>query len=137
MKAERFLDTNIVVYATSKDPSDASKKETSLTLMREPGIGLSAQVVQEFFHVATRKDRLGISFEAAEKVVACLHMFPILPITYTLVHQAIKTSKLYQIGYFDAAIIDAARQLGCSVVYSEDLNHGQDYGGIKVVNPFA
>lgn len=105
--------------------------------MRESVIGLSAQVVQEFFHVATRKDRLGISFEAAEKVVACLQMFPILPITYPLVHQAIKLSKSYQIGYFDAAILEAARQLGCSVLYSEDLNHGQDYKGVRVENPFV
>jgi len=42
----------------------------------------------------------------------------------------------FQVSYWDAAILAAAKRLGCHTVYSEDMNHGQDYDGVCVVNPF-
>jgi predicted nucleic acid-binding protein len=49
---------------------------------------------------------------------------------------AISAKQRFGISYWDAAILAAAKQLGCHTVYSEDLNHGQDYDGVRVVNPF-
>ena len=58
------------------------------------------------------------------------------PQLYDLVLQAVEAKARHQISYWDAAIITAAQQLGCKTVYSEDLNHGQEYDGVRVMNPF-
>ena len=53
-----------------------------------------------------------------------------------LVLAAMETRDRFGISYWDAAIVEAARMLGCSEILSEDLSHGQDYAGVRVVNPF-
>ena len=62
--------------------------------------------------------------------------FPLIPIDGTIVKEAIRLARRYQVSYFDAQIIAAAKATGCPTLYSEDLNHGQDYDGVRVVNPF-
>jgi predicted nucleic acid-binding protein len=56
--------------------------------------------------------------------------------TIEIMNAALSTCRRFQISYWDAAVIEAARALGCRTVLSEDMQHGQDYGGIRVVNPF-
>ena len=58
------------------------------------------------------------------------------PISRALVLEAIDAKQRFGVSYWDAAIVTAARQMGCQTVYSEDLNHGQIYDGVTVVNPF-
>ena len=53
-----------------------------------------------------------------------------------LVLEAVEIAERFQISHFDAQILAAAKRMGCATVYSEDLSHGQDYGGVRVVNPF-
>ena len=136
MNADKFIDTNLLVYAASQAPDDQIKRARAREILREPRLGLSAQVVQEFYHAATRKNRLGVSHEAAMAVISRLELFPILPITFELVQEAAEDSVRFQINYYDAAILAAARRMGCALVLSEDLNDGQDYGGVTVSNPF-
>ena len=62
--------------------------------------------------------------------------YPVQEMTLVLVEAALRTTERFQISYWDAAIIEAARALGCREVLSEDLGDGQDYGGVRVVNPF-
>ena len=57
--------------------------------------------------------------------------------TEQVLDAALATVVRFQISYWDAAIIEAARALGCDTVLSEDLNDGQDYAGVRVLNPFA
>jgi predicted nucleic acid-binding protein len=45
-------------------------------------------------------------------------------------------SERFRMPYWDAAIIAAAERLQAEVVYSEDFNHGQSYGRVRVVNPY-
>lgn len=61
---------------------------------------------------------------------------PEAELTAELVLAGAATSQRYQISYWDAAILEAAKALGCETVLSEDLNDGQDYGGVRVENPF-
>lgn len=61
---------------------------------------------------------------------------PTVSIDAALLIEALRVKHRFQLSYWDAAIIAAANNLGASVLYSEDLNHGQDYGGVKVINPF-
>jgi predicted nucleic acid-binding protein len=80
---------------------------------------------------------LQINHEEAQAVVQSLTAFPVCTITSDLVLAAIELRQRYNVSYWDAAILTAARIMGCEVVYSEDLNAGQDYGGVRVENPFA
>ena len=66
-----------------------------------------------------------------------LRTYPVLPVTGELVLEAFALQQRYQLSYWDAAIIAAARSLGCTILYTEDLNAGQDYGGVRAQNPFA
>ncbi|MGC3988340.1 MAG: PIN domain-containing protein [Chthoniobacteraceae bacterium] len=60
----------------------------------------------------------------------------VLPITYPLIVRSVALRRRHQIGHWDATIVAAALELGCKTLYSEDLNHGQDYDGVRVINPF-
>ena len=62
--------------------------------------------------------------------------FPRAPVDGPLVLEAVQISERFQTSHFDAQILAAAKRMGCATLYSEDLNHGQDYGGVRVVNPF-
>ena len=62
--------------------------------------------------------------------------YPVQSVTTDVFRAAVSISQRFQISYWDGAILAAARALGCEAVYSEDLNHGQDYGGIRVINTF-
>ena len=77
-----------------------------------------------------------ISHDEAIAVLQSLLAFPVWPISRDLVLEAIDAKQRFGISYWDAAIVTAARQMGCQTVYSEDLNDGQNYDGVTVVNPF-
>lgn len=136
MTAIYFIDTNILLYAASKSAADQSKRPVARALLTRPDIGFSAQVLQEFYSVAVTKQRLQMTHEEAVAVLQSLVTFPVWPISRELVLSAIEARQRFGISYWDAAILTAARQLGCQTVFSEDLNPGQVYDGVTVVNPF-
>ena len=136
MTAEYFLDTNIVAYAASARSEDVAKTAIARRLLLADSVGTSAQVLQEFFVVATRKFQPPLSIAAAELYLDALERLPVAPLTPGLVHLAIRIQERYQLSYWDAAILAAAKELAATVVYSEDLNDGQIYDGVTVINPF-
>ncbi len=133
---ECFLDTNILLYAASRNPADLAKKKIAIDLMAEAQFGLSAQVLQEFYTVATRKAQFGLAPDQALEWIETLEEFPCLSIDAGLVKTAAETSVRFQVSYWDGAILAAAQAMGAPVLYSEDLNHGQSYNGVQVRNPF-
>ena len=137
MKAERFIDTNILLYAASGAPEDHVKKAIARKALAEPDIGFSAQVLQEFYNAAVCKGRLEISHDEALAVLNSLGPFPVLPVTRELVLRAADIRQQYQLSYWDGVIIAAALALGCRTLVSEDFNPGQDYGGVVALDPFA
>jgi len=136
MIAKFFVDTNILLYAASKAVEDQSKRQAARDLLQRSDIALSAQVLQEFYAVAVTRHRLEITEGEALVVLQSLVSYPTCPITRELVMEAVALRQRYQISYWDAAIIAAAKAMGCGTVYSENLNHGQTYDGVTVVNPF-
>jgi predicted nucleic acid-binding protein len=136
MRVERFFDTNVLVYAASSSPADRAKRTRALKLIRESDFGLSAQVLQEFYVTVTRKFRRPLAPEAAVALMDAYRVFPTVPTDYPLIVSAVEVSLKYGISYWDAAIIAAAQVLGASTLYTEDLNHGQLYETVRVVNPF-
>lgn len=136
MTARCFVDSNVFLYAASNEPVDAPKRKIAQTLISSEDIGLSAQVMQEFLAVAASKSRLKISAEEIGEMTNAFLNYPIVPITSKLVLDAWEIKSHNQISYWDAAIVAAARELKSEIIFSEDLNAGQQYEGILLVNPF-
>ena len=134
----RFVDTNVPLYAISKDPAERAKAERAAEILFDSrDLGFSAQVLQEFYSQSThehRSDRL--THERALGLIDSFRRFPVHDVTVALVLAATESKQRFQISYWDAAIIEAARALRCEVVLSEDLSDGQDYDGVRVENPF-
>lgn len=134
--AESFLDTNVVVYAVSSAPEEAAKKRIALDLIASADFGLSAQVLQELFVTVTRKAARPLPVDRALALLDDLRRFPLVETDWPLVVAAIETSVRFGIAYWDGAIVAAAARLGATVLYTEDLNHGQLYGEVRALNPF-
>lgn len=136
MIAEVMVDTNVLVYAASTLASDADKARIARDLLFNQSVGLSAQVMQEFLVVSTRKVRKGWSLDDALDWIEALEDFPCLPVDSSLVRFGAELSIRYRLSYWDGAILAAAHRLEASILYTEDLNHGQLYGSVRVENPF-
>lgn len=132
-----FLDTNILLYRISQDPVEAGKRDKSVGLLDTPDVHLSVQVLQEFYVQATRPSRADrLLHDEAIALIESWKRFPVMEISLELMDSALRAKERWQLSYWDAAIIEAARLSGCDTVFSEDLNHGQHYGGVQVLNPF-
>ena len=95
------------------------------------------QVLQEFYVQATRPGKQHrLSQEQAALLIESFLRFPVQETTVPLMQAAVEAAGRFRSSYWDAAIIEAARALGCRTVLSEDLNHGQNYSGVKVIDPF-
>jgi predicted nucleic acid-binding protein len=136
MRVEALLDTNVLIYAASGDPAEDAKRQRAVELIDTVSFGLSAQILQEFYVVATRKAKRTLSPERALWWLERFMPFPCVDIDMALVHEAAQRAERHRISYWDAAILAATERLGAPILYSEDLNHGQTYGPVRVVNPF-
>jgi predicted nucleic acid-binding protein len=137
-QAVYFLDTNILVYAY--DRSAGQKHALAAQLMEacwenENGC-LSIQVLQEFFVTVTRKIAMPLDYQTARQIVADLAQWRLHAPKASDLLQAIDLQQSHQLAFWDAQVIQSAASLGCKQVLSEDLNHGQMYGEVQVINPF-
>ena len=131
--AAPFLDSNILIYAASQD----TRSETARTLVQQHFI-ISVQCLNEFANVARRKlmmswdeiaEMSGLYRELADAVIA---------LDADLHARALELAGRYGYSFYDAAIIAAAAKAGCKVLYSEDMQSGQELDeGIEIINPFA
>ena len=134
----RLVDTNILLYAVSRMDSDAGKRTQSATTLKEPELALSVQVLQEFYYQATRPHGLaGLTHEQAMEFLQPFRALPTQEITVELFERAAAMKEKFGLSYWDAAILAAAKMLGCEAVYSEDMSEQQDYDGLRVINPFS
>jgi predicted nucleic acid-binding protein len=118
-------------------PRYDEKRRRALELIAVGDCAVSGQVLAEFYFNATKASKLNLSHEVALDWLEDFRRFPIVPVTADLVARGAAISARYQISYWDGAIIAAAQEIGADVLYSEDLNAGQRYGNVRVVNPFA
>lgn len=133
----RFVDTNVLLYAISHDPAERGKAERANELLAARDLALSVQVLQEFYVQATRSTRPGrLTHDQASDLVTAFTRFTVLDLTVPLLHAAMGVRDRFGLSYWDAAIVAAARSLGCDQLLSEDLSHGQDYDGVTVLDPF-
>lgn len=129
-----FIDTNVLLYRASRQ--DERKRAIAADLLDSVQFGLSTQVLQEFYVVAVHPSRLALTHDEALPLIQALLNYPIHVVDVATIQQALALKQRYRTSYWDAAILASAKALGCQRLYTEDLNHGQDYDSIRVINPF-
>ncbi len=131
-----FLDTNILIYATSFAADHAAKKPIAREWVARSDWGTSSQVLMEFYANA-KQPRHGMGADIAREFIDTIIAYrQIQAITPSVVHQALDLLQRYSLSHWDAAVLMAAKALGAPIVISEDMGHGQSYDGITVINPF-
>jgi predicted nucleic acid-binding protein len=136
MSARSFLDTNVLLYTDDHDAPQKQKQALSLVeRCREDRSGVvSTQVLQEYFVAATRK--LAVPPEIARGKLQIFARLAVMKIDVPDMLAAADLHRLRMISFWDALIVRAAQESGCTVLYSEDLQHGLKIDGLRVINPF-
>jgi predicted nucleic acid-binding protein len=99
--------------------------------------GVSVQVLQEFFVQATRATRPDrLPQEVATGLIRTWLRFPVQDITVPILLDALELESKHGFSHWDSAVVASARALGCKQLYSEDMDHGRDVGGVVIINPF-
>ena len=133
-----FVDTNVLVYAFERTDSPKSRAAQRLIgdLMDRDRLRVSTQVLQELFVTLTQKVARQCSAAKALAVLEDLTAWPLVVIDYTAIRSAAELADRARISFWDALVVVAAAQSGASVLYTEDLNHGQEILGVRIKNPF-
>ena len=138
MNDKYFVDTNVLVYA--HDIAQGVKHKKAKALVEElwqtqRGV-LSTQVLQELCVTLRRKAARPLSDDGMKKLIEDYARWEIVANTAESVLEALDIESRYKISFWDALILQAATSAGVAVLYSEDLSDGQQYGELRVVNPF-
>ena len=137
MNGADFLDTNILVYAY--DPTEPRKQKVAQGLLLGMAANdalISPQVLAEFSATLLHKMAPPASPRDVRAALDILAALKIVPIDFGVVRRAVEATELYRIHFYDGMIIAAAERGGCRRIWSEDLNAGHEYFGIKVEDPF-
>ena len=136
--ASHFLDTNVLLYAAARQASadDEPKHGIAREILRGGDFAISAQVLQEFYANAIKLKPKPLGRDEAQAWVESLQEIECVAIDHRLVAEGIALSRRFKTSYWDGAILAAAHAAGTPTVYSEDLNSGQRYGDVTVINPF-
>ena len=133
-----FLDSNILVYTVDK--ADPRKHELAVDILEEAisnpsAFRISTQVLSEYACVLIRK--LKFTSTRVLQLMHNLEAIPVVTVDTPLVRRAVEIQHLAGIQFYDAQIVAAAERAGCGTVYSEDLNPGETYAGVRAIDPFA
>jgi predicted nucleic acid-binding protein len=132
-----FLDTNILLYSISRDPTETTKRDRAVELIDAGDNALSIQVLQEFYVQATRPTRPDpLPHDIAAGLIRTWLRFRVQEISVPIMTGALEIKAAHRLSYWDAAIVAAARALGCRQLYSEDMSHGRQMEGVTIINPF-
>ena len=132
MPDSRFFDTNIVIYAFAAGDPRSARAEA---LVAGGGV-IGVQVLNEFTNVTRRKLRW--QWEQIEAALAVIEelLGAARPLTSAIPARAVVLARDHELSFYDALIVAAALDAGCEVLFSEDLQHGQKFGALRVENPF-
>ncbi len=138
MPNRSFVDTNVLVYAHDRGAGErhARAKELLARLWRGRVGVISTQVLQELYVNVRRKAKNPIAPEEARRLVEDYGRWELVTNSAATILGALDVEQRYSVSFWDALIIQAAKEAGVERLYSEDLSHGQIYDGVQVVNPF-
>ena len=131
-----FIDTNIIIYANNKRDVQKQKKALQVikNLMSNGNGVISTQVLQEYAYVAVKK--INQAPDLVMRQIMLLESLDVINQSAEQIRRAIEIMVTYKTSFWDACIISNAEHGNCTLIYSENLNSGQFYSGIKVQNPF-
>jgi len=133
-----FVDTNVLVYA--RDDSEPDKQPRAAAwvehLWRSRTARLSIQVLQEYYATTTRKLEPGLSPEQARADVRDLLAWRPVPVDAEAIEAGWSVEDRFGLSCWDALIVATAKIAGCEYLLTEDLQHGAELDGLRVVNPF-
>ncbi len=134
-----LVDTNVLIY--SEDGANPLKRELALTwlseLWRRRTGRISRQVLNEFYVNVTRKIRPPMPVQTARAEVRRYEVWQPWQIDQATIESAWVVESRYGLHYWDCLIVASAQHLGCRYILSEDMAHEQQYGAVKVINPFV
>ena len=138
MTAPVFVDTNVLVYALDAAAGDKHHQaRTWMLALWQSGRGrVSTQVLQEFYVTVTRKLKPGLAREAAQIEARALYSWAPVEVTTAVLDRAWHIESRFQLSWWDALIVAAAQSAQCALLLTEDLQHGQMFDGVQVINPF-
>jgi predicted nucleic acid-binding protein len=138
MSDKYFVDTNILMYAHDKAAGEKHERARVLVeqLWRDRTGVVSTQVLQELTVNLRRKARKPLDTKATREVVADYLTWQVVVNGGESILEALDIEQRYQISFWDALVVQAAQTSGTDVLYSEDISNGQQYGPVRVVNPF-
>jgi predicted nucleic acid-binding protein len=137
MNGPLFIDTNVLLYSISRDPAEARKRDIAVAIVDTDNLALSVQVLQEFYVQATRATRPdAVPHEIAVGLIRTWLRFKVQEVTLAVMLGALELKAIHRLSYWDAAIVAAARALGCRELLSEDMGHGREIEGLIITNPF-
>jgi predicted nucleic acid-binding protein len=131
-EADSFFDTNVLLYLLSKDAAKANRAEALLA----SGGTVSVQVLNEFASAASRKLAMTIS-EIREFLSTIRAICAVKPLDIETHELALDMAERHRFSIYDGLIVAAAVRAGCTVLYTEDLQHGQMIEKLQIQNPFA
>ena len=138
MSVERcFVDTNVLIYLFDNDSPGKQARAQALLDEEKDRIVLSTQVLGEFYVNVARKLEQPLPQDAAARAVEDFSRFDVQSITAELVLAAVRRSRSSLLSYWDSLIVETARNTGAEILFTEDLQHGQEIDGLRIVNPFA
>ncbi len=138
MSDEYFVDTNVLMYAHDAAGGEKHQRAKELVerLWRARAGVVSTQVLQELAVNLRRKARKPLSARETREIVADYLTWRVIVNRGSAILEALDLEFRHQISFWDALVIRAAQSAGVDTLYSEDLSHGQNYGGVTAVNPF-
>lgn len=132
-----FVDTNVLVYAFDAGAPEKRARAQAMLSQSDTELVVSAQVLQEFYWVVTRKLSPTVPADVAREAVRQFTLGPVVSLDAGLVVQAIDLARQHDLALWDAAIVVAAQRARCDTLLTEDLHQGQIFGEVTVRNPFA
>ena len=134
-----FVDTNVCVYRhDASEPTKQARAQQWIALLAGRHAGrLSFQILQELYATLTRARRLSFDPRDAQNIVEALATWQPIPIDLRILRRAWAIEQRFRIAWWDALVVSAAQASGCPVLLTEDLQNGQLFDDLRVVNPFA
>ena len=138
MSVERcFVDTNVLIYLFDNDSPGKQARAQALFDKEKDRIVLSTQVLGEFYVNVARKLEQPLPQDAAARAVEDFSRFDVQSVSAELVLAAVRRSRSSLLSYWDSLIVETARNVEAKILFTEDLQHGQEIDGLRIVNPFV
>jgi predicted nucleic acid-binding protein len=134
MSADRFVDTNVWVYAHTQEPRDIRGPQAKCLVEDGTRFVISTQVLSEYYAAMLKNGATDSLIQ--QNLEAMMVRCEVRLIDLSVIRLAHRLKIRYRFSYWDSLVISSALDAGCTTLYSEDLQHGQHIEDrLHIVNP--